>query len=148
MNMNQTFKKTLYEQHSEVFETFRDKWPYIYLATTICYDIKQLDAIVGSKRGGASYHWLKGKPASLRSERNARLYFENLNHPPVQPKLNLQLVPKGAPAPEPEPEPEPVAVVAKPEPLTFMVDVPAEYMEKWQALVDIIQKRGCKVAAF
>jgi len=70
------------------------------------------------------------------------LYFENLNHPPVQPKLDLQLVPEGAPAPEP------VAVVAKPEPLTFMVDVPAEYMEKWQALVDIIQKRGCKVAAF
>jgi len=142
MNMNQTFKKTLYEQHPETFETFRDKWPYIYLATTICYDMKQLDAIVGSKSGGASHHWLKGKPASSRSERNARLYFENLNHPPVQPKLDLQLVPKGAP------EPAPVAVVAKPEPLTFMVDVPAEYMEKWQALVDIIQKRGCKVAAF
>jgi hypothetical protein len=87
--------------------------------------------MVGSEDGGAVYHWLRGKNAGINSERKAKIYFENLNKTPEQPVL--ELIPMAKP---------------KPEMVTFMVNVPAEYLEKWQVFSDILKTKGCQIAAF
>lgn len=126
------FPKTMYEQNPEVFERAIQKGHVnIAAAAKVTYTVKQLDDAVGSKSGGAVSHWLRGDPTGPKTERNAKLYMESLNKTPEQPVL--ELIPMVKP---------------KPEQATFMVNVPVEYLEKWQALVEIIKTKGCQVAAF
>lgn len=121
---------SMYEQHPEVFEGFREEFPSIYALSQMTFTERELDLIV-SKSLGAVHHWIEGKTASARTEKRARQYLENLNNPPTQPVLQLVQTTK-----------------PKAETVTFMVNVPAEYLEKWQTLSDILKTKGCQVAAF
>ena len=124
------FAMSMYEQHPDVFEAFKDKFPSIYTLSQMTFSERELDLIV-AKSLGAVHHWLEGKTASKRTENRARQYLENLNNPPAQPVLQLVQTTK-----------------PKPEMVTFMVNVPADYLEKWQTLSDILKTKGCQVAAF
>ena len=127
-----TPRKTMYEQYPEVFEAAIGRGHVnIAAAAKVTYTVKELDDAVGSKSGGAVHHWLRGDPTGPKSERKAKLYMESRNKTPEQPVL--ELIPMVKP---------------KPEMTTFMVNVPSEYLEKWQALVDIVKTKGCQVAAF
>ena len=130
--MEMNAPKTMYEQYPSVFDRIKvDGKKYVFRASTLSFSIKQLGAMVGSEDGGAVYHWLRGKNAGINSERRAKIYFDNLNKTPEQPVL--ELIPMAKP---------------KPEMVTFMVNVPAEYLEKWQVFSDILKTKGCQIAAF
>lgn len=126
------FPKTMYEQYPEIFDRINgDGHVNIVAASKITYNVKQLDHAVGSKSGGAVHHWLRGDKTGMKSERKAKIYMESLNKTPEQPVLELVQTTK-----------------PKAEMATFMVNVPADYLEKWQTLSDILKTKGCQVAAF
>ena len=126
------FPKTMYEQYPEIFDRINgDGHVNIVAASKITYNVTQLDHAVGSKSGGAVHHWLRGDKTGMKSERKAKIYMESLSKKPEQPVL--ELIPMEKP---------------KSEMATFMVNVPADYLEKWQVLSDILKTKGCQVAAF
>jgi hypothetical protein len=130
-------EKTVLEQYPEVYGRFKKPWPSIYKLSTLLCDEEKLDLIV-SKSHGATKHWHNGQDASSITNRRAKAYLDNLENPNLS-QPTLELIPMGKPGPKP---------AVAPETLTFMVEVPADYMDKWQTFADIFKGKGCKIAAF
>jgi len=131
-DMMEMHTKTVYEQFPETFENLREGgWVNIYALSKVIFSITEFDEIV-SKNHGASRHWFNKPVASSITEKRAQAYLEGINNPVLSQPV-LELIPMAKP---------------KPEMVTFMVNVPAEYLEKWQVFSDILKTKGCQIVAF
>jgi hypothetical protein len=119
----------MYEQYPAAFDKLKSEGQEnLFALSKITYSIKQFREAIGSPNGGAVYHWIRGTTNGVRCEKRAKLYLEKLYNTPEQPALEL--------------------VPPNPKFSTFMVKIPAEYLEKWTKLSKLVIEAGGDIEDF
>jgi hypothetical protein len=131
--MKDEMSKTVYEQHTELFDYLRFRYPNIVEVSKQVYTTQQLDLAVGAT-SGCSVHWIKrSNHPSSATERRAGMYLQ-------QRAANAQKASAAAPAAAP--------VTSSGAATMVLVSVPDEAKAKADLLFSMLRTINCEVVDF